>query len=671
MKRVETFIILALTVFSFIFEVSGIVGGRFAAVPPFNDPVVFVNHVGRFARVEGHQDLSTGLYTFRGIKYAEPPVRENRFLRPRSKRLSGDLDARRNAPPCPQPAYYGKIPLLCKLSLKFHLPADENKIIGDEDCLALNIFTPQMPDETSGLPVLLWIHGGGFRYGSAAQYGAEPLSSNHKIVFVPIQYRLGTLGILGDGSKEFGGNVAMFDMHAALLWVQEYISFFGGDPKQIKVVGHGSGAQSAMHLSSSPMGRSSINGVVAMSGSSLSQYSYDDNATSSTEQIATAHKCPHKDELELLKCMRNKSVDEIVKRDSDIQVDRLMGRDMLKSMNGLLSFSPNVESKDDQRGLPGFMIEKPEESLKKEPEKKIPLLIGVTKHETANAINTNEIVNIFKSGTEFLKLTAKTLRLNSILSAPRTQGANFLKALGSILFFCACSLNFYQLFVGLPTLDEYLTVPDNVNPEKLLAKFIESTTDVFFNVPSVLTADLWGKHSQAFFYQFNHVASGEASGTQFLKPLPLVSKGRTKGMTSHGDELGFLFDAHDVFGNKINESSVKSSSDEKVRKNFMELITRFAYLNATNNEFKLHELTLSPFRTEGSNFIQVSEKVSLGKDFRFCQLSLLGAPLQASQKITCEFLSENLKKLSMIPNVKDLGGLLGGGGGNNKKKGLL
>lgn len=287
-----------------------------------------------------------------------------------------------------------------------------------------------MPDESTGLPVLIWIHGGGYRYGSAAQYGAEPLVQD-RIVFVPIQYRLGTLGILGDGSKEFGGNVAMFDMHAALQWVKEYISFFGGDPKQIKVIGHGSGASSAMHLSSSPMGRSSLNGVVAMSGSSLSQYSHDDNATTTTEEIADAHNCPHKDEMELLNCLRSKSPEEMVQQDSKLQIERLMDRDMVKSMNGMVSFSPNIESKDDQRGLPGIITDMPEENLKKEPEKKIPLLIGVSKHETANGISTNEILKIFKSGTEFLKATASTLRLQSLLNKPK-ELASVLGSLGEL-----------------------------------------------------------------------------------------------------------------------------------------------------------------------------------------------------------------------------------------------
>lgn len=287
-----------------------------------------------------------------------------------------------------------------------------------------------MPDDSNGLPVILWIHGGGFRYGSAAQYGAEPLIQD-KIIFVPIQYRLGTLGILGDGSKEFGGNVAMFDMHAALQWIKEYISFFGGDPRQIKVMGHGSGASSAMYLSTSPIGRSSINGVVAMSGSSLSQCSYDDNATSSTEQIADAHSCPHKNELELLSCMRNKSFEEIVNKDSDLQIDRLAEQNMIKGMSGMLSFSPNIESQDDQRGLPGILTDKPEDTLKKEPERKIPLLIGVTKHETANGIDTNEISKIFKSGSEFLKATAGTLKIESLINAPK-QLSSVLSSLGKL-----------------------------------------------------------------------------------------------------------------------------------------------------------------------------------------------------------------------------------------------
>lgn len=179
-----------------------------------------------------------------------------------------------------------------------------------------------------------------------------------------------------------------------------------------------------------------------------------------------------------------------------------------------------------------------------------------------------------------------------------------------------------------------------------------------------MTADLWGKYSSAFFYQFNHVSDSESSGKNFLKPLPLVSK-RSSKMIAHGDELGFLFDINDVFGNKINGTSLKSTRDKNARKNFIEIIQKFAYFNSNVTEYKVGNNIFSPFRAASSNFIKISEKIELEKDFRFCQLSLWGAPLQASQKISCEFLSEGLKKISLVPKLGP--GMLGGGG----KFGLL
>ena len=95
-----------------------------------------------------------------------------------------------------------------------------------------------------------------------------------------------------------------------------------------------------------------------------------------------------------------------------------------------------------------------------------------------------------------------------------------------------------------------------MDPAKLLSKLIEATTDVFFNFPSVMTADLWGKWSSAFFYQFEHSGDAQPSGKLFLRPLPIVSKSSTKGLVAHGDELGYLFDVYDVFGNRIPGSEV-------------------------------------------------------------------------------------------------------------------
>lgn len=195
-----------------------------------------------------------------------------------------------------------------------------------------------------------------------------------------------------------------------------------------------------------------------------------------------------------------------------------------------------------------------------------------------------------------------------------------------------------------------------MNPEKFLSKLIETTTDVFFNVPQVMTAQIWGKGSSAFFYQFDHVGDSRSSGKQFLKPLPLVSKRDSKGMTAHGDDLGFLFDIYDIFGNRINGTELNTPRDKTARRNFIDLIVKFAYVNSTQ-QLKLNDQILSPFRADAINFIKISETLSIQKDFRFCQLSLWGAPVKATQQVSCKFLSEGL---SALTKPKDLPALIGG-----------
>lgn len=193
-----------------------------------------------------------------------------------------------------------------------------------------------------------------------------------------------------------------------------------------------------------------------------------------------------------------------------------------------------------------------------------------------------------------------------------------------------------------------------MNPEKVLAKLVEATTDAFFNVPSVLTSQLWGKWSSSYLYQFDHVSDTKSSGKQFLKPLPLVSKGNSKGLSAHGDDLGFLFDIYDIMGNKIEGNELKTDRDKKVRRNFAEMIVKFAYLNSSQPELFINNQLITPFKAEASHFIQLSSNLVFLKDFRYCQLSLWGAHLKASQKISCEFLSEGkiplISKTGMLAN---------------------
>lgn len=125
---------------------------------------------------------------------------------------------------------------------------------------------------------------------------------------MPIQYRLGSLGILGDGTTEFSGNAALFDMAAAMRWVHEYIHFFGGDPQQIVVMGQGSGAQAATYLTTTQMqSREMVSGVVAMSGSAYTQNSIDNAPKQSSKEIIAINNCQRENETEIVKCLRQVS----------------------------------------------------------------------------------------------------------------------------------------------------------------------------------------------------------------------------------------------------------------------------------------------------------------------------------------------------------------------------
>ncbi|XP_040150855.1 carboxylesterase 5A [Anopheles arabiensis] len=605
-----------------------IVGGIRSATPPIDDPVVFVRVGGRAARVEGLRNRNTGQYSFRGIHYAESPTGQNRFARPQYRHLSGDVNATSNGPPCPQPE-----------------PSNPYRVIGHEDCLLLNIFTPQMPDETTGLPVVVWIHGGGYRYGSASQYGAEPLTSNG-VIFVPIQYRLGSFGMIGDGSRDLSGNLALLDMATAVRWVRDYIAWFGGDPAQIKLVGHGSGATAAMVLASATMARSSVTGVVAMSGSSLQPNAYEMEPVGAYREATLRHRCAAGNETEVVKCLRDKSTEEIVQMDTELQAERFRGEKLVNGVTPQAGLNPVVEEKDDGRGLLGLLTDKPEVSLQAGDFPKIPLLIGVTKDETANAIDVKEIQSTFKGATNFLKKTSSLVGLEGFLNVEKQVQA--LDTVGGIL-----------------QLDKYLEIPAGWDVTQIFSKLVEATTDAVFNLPAVVSAQTWSKSSKAFIYSFEH-RSDSTKGRDFLAGLPIVAKTGTNGadgrLVGHGDELGLLFDTHDVYGNPIASATVKSAKDLNARKAFASFIAKFAYLNTSSMH---QDNVFKSFSSKGTPFVRVGEKIAVDNDFRFCQLSIWGAQLEALKSLSCSFLGEGLGSVSKVVGnvvpINKVSGLLFGG----------
>ena len=196
---------------------------------------------------------------FAGIPFAAPPIGDLRFRPPAPPAAwDGIREATTFGPVSPQNA-----------SIMDALFGGEGER-WDEDCLYLNVWTP---DATPGaaLPVMVWIHGGGFEMGSGSSPLYHGTSFAHDgVVLVSINYRLGAFGFLElghlDGSYAGSGNVGLLDQVAALEWVRDNIAGFGGDPGRVTIFGESAGAMSVSLLMAMPRARGLFHGVIAESG---------------------------------------------------------------------------------------------------------------------------------------------------------------------------------------------------------------------------------------------------------------------------------------------------------------------------------------------------------------------------------------------------------------------
>jgi para-nitrobenzyl esterase len=144
-----------------------------------------------------------------------------------------------------------------------------------EDCLYLNVWTPE-PSASAGLPVMLWVHGGGNRYGHGSQDIHNGRSiAGRGVVVVTFNYRLGALGFLAHpglaAEDDLGatGNYGLLDLVAALEWVQENIAAFGGDPARVTLAGNSAGAAQVNHLMAAGSTRTLFRAAIGQSAAGI------------------------------------------------------------------------------------------------------------------------------------------------------------------------------------------------------------------------------------------------------------------------------------------------------------------------------------------------------------------------------------------------------------------
>lgn len=202
--------------------------------------------------------------SFLGIPYAAPPTGDNRWKAPQPvQNWSGVRKADTYGPDCFQAVFPPNV-----------LPGIQTQ--PSEDCLYLNLWKPADASSHAGLPVMVWVHGGGFVNGgsSSPTYAGETFARDG-IVFVSINYRLARFGFFAHpalAEDGFGGNFGFLDQIAALQWVQENIEGFGGDPQRVTIFGESAGGGSMHMLLQSPLARGLFSGVIIQSGGGRSGF---------------------------------------------------------------------------------------------------------------------------------------------------------------------------------------------------------------------------------------------------------------------------------------------------------------------------------------------------------------------------------------------------------------
>lgn len=189
-----------------------------------------------------------GPTAFLGIPYVAPPVGEARWMPPQEPACWSELFAADAfGPTCPQ------------------LASADGPVVGEEDCLHLNVWTPAADD--AARPVLVFIHGGGNAIGSASDpfYDGANLADVGDQVVVTFNYRLGALGWLTEPGLP-AANLGLRDQIAALQWVQDNVAAFGGDPNRVTVFGESAGAVNTCTLLGAPGAAGLFRGAILQSG---------------------------------------------------------------------------------------------------------------------------------------------------------------------------------------------------------------------------------------------------------------------------------------------------------------------------------------------------------------------------------------------------------------------
>jgi len=238
-------------------------------------------------------------YSYESIPYAEHPTGALRFEAPQpySHHWTDVFNATQSPVECMQWNQFIN---------------ENNKLMGDEDCLTVSIYKPKKPNRSS-FPVVVLLHGGAFMFGSGSIYGHDSIMREGTLLVVKISYRLGPLGFASTGDRHLPGNYGLKDQRPALQWIKKNIAHFGGMPDNIVLIGHSAGGASAhlqlLHEDFKHLAK----GAISVSGNALDPWVIQQGGRRRAFELGRIVGCGHTNvSAELKDCLKSKPASDIV-----------------------------------------------------------------------------------------------------------------------------------------------------------------------------------------------------------------------------------------------------------------------------------------------------------------------------------------------------------------------
>ncbi|CAL7947466.1 unnamed protein product [Xylocopa violacea] len=401
-----------------------------------------------------------------------------------------------------------------------------DKVMGAEDCLYLNVYVPaDRRTNAQSLPVIFWIHGGAFQFGSGKDMGAKYLM-DRDVILVTFNYRLGMLGFLSTEDEIVPGNMGLKDQSTALRWVSENIEWFGGDPKKVTLVGLSAGGASVHYHYLSPMSAGLFQGGISISGTALNCWTQTENALEKAKQLGALMGCPTHNVRDMVRCLRYRPGRAVV---------QALGQFMKFYYNPFTPFGPIPEKFGDEP----FIDRTPAEIISSGAVQDVPWVTGVTSEEGLYPVAE------FIAQPEALK----KLEQNWDLLAPHFLDYNYTLPKEKHVEVARLIKNHY---FGSNKIDQTTTKP-----------LIQVAGDRFFVVDSEKAARLQAKANQQPVWYYYYTYRGAES-------LSNVMSGTTTNYgVSHGDDAYFVVDTEYI-------NPTQTSNDIKMQNILIDFWVSFA-----------------------------------------------------------------------------------------------